>query len=1022
MKKKLLLFVLFLCTCYALKAQTRSVTGKVIDAGTKESLTGVTVSIPGTKTGTTTDANGQFSLNVPTGTNKLLVSYIGYQEQTVSITGTNMTISLATDIKNLNDVVVVGYGTQKKKDLTGAIATVSGQDITNRQTLQVSEALQGAVPGVSVTRNNSAPGAGATVQIRGVTTLNTNGPLVVVDGIPVSSMDLVNPNDIESLSVLKDAASAAIYGSRGAAGVILITTKRGATGASSIDYNFEYALQKPTALPEYVNSPKYMRYFNEQAVNDGAATGPYAQDAIDNFDKNRSATPDKFPFADTDWQDLIMTNKYAPRKQHDLVFTSGTEKLKTKVSLGYQDVGAFYDNYNYERYQFRVNNDIKISNKFSATADLAFRRLNNLSPVTNPFSGQTPIYEARVMPPVYAAYYTNGAYALAKDGRNPLAQLNEGGTTTSKSNQLQARLALNFKPIDHLTLTAIVAPTFDFNKSKAFSKKIAYTNPDGSPSAASNTSLTTLDEDRDEIYQITGQFLANYTKTFNNKHNFSALAGYESIYSNAESLSASRDGFPLLDFPYLTVGSTALRDNAGGATEESLHSVFGRVGYDFMGKYLFQANLRLDQSSRFAPGFRSATYPSFSAGWVLSEENFIKEAKWINFLKLRASYGEVGNQRIIDRNNNDVQVYYPYQANIDLRNVLFYQNGVLVPLSSGSQTVYAVNDIRWETTRSTDVGLDATFLNNRLNVTADYFKKSTKDILLQLDIPLNMGYDKPQQNAGILDVSGWELGLNWKDKINDFTYSASFNISDAKSNIKNMSGTRQESGSTLVNMEGSQFNEWYGYLSTGIYQTAPIAGTAKTSAAVTAGDIGYQDIDGNGIINANDRVLLGGSLPRYQYGGNINLGYKGFDFGITFQGVGKKLSRLNNDIVRPFQEQFGNFPTYLEGNFWSKSNTTEQNLAATLPRLTNTNATNNYASSDFWLFDGSYFRLKNITLGYTFDKYNVFQKLGLKSVRLYISANDFLTSSKYPKYADPESGNASYPIVTTFLSGISVKF
>jgi TonB-linked SusC/RagA family outer membrane protein len=1024
MKKKLLLIAFFLCTCYALKAQMKSVTGKVVDAVTKESLIGVTISIPGTKTGTTTDTNGQFSLNVPNGTNKLLVTYIGYQEQTVSITGSSLTISLTGDTKNLNDVVVVGYGTQKKKDLTGAISTISAEDVTGRQTAQISEALQGAIPGVSVTRSSAAPGAGAIVQIRGVTTLNSNAPLIVVDGIPVSSMDLVNPNDVESLSILKDASSASIYGSRGAAGVILITTKRGKNGASSLDYNFEYALQKPTALPSYVNSPTYMKYFNEQATNDGAATGPYANDYIVNFDAHRAATPDLFPFGNTDWQSLILTNNYAPRQEHNLSFTSGTEKLKTKASFGYQDIGAFYNNYNYERYQFRVNNDIKLSDKFNANVDLSFRRLNNLSPVSNPFSGQSPIYEARIMPPIYAATYTNGAYAIAKDGRNPLAQLNQGGTTTGASNQLQGRLALNFKPIKDLTLTAQLAPTFDFDKSKAFSKKIAYTNADGTSSAATNTASTTLRETRNETYQLNSQFLANYTKSFNGKHNFSALAGFESIYFNYETLGAGRDGFALTDYPYLSVGSQLLRDNSSDAGQESLQSFFGRLTYDYIGKYYVQANLRYDQSSRFAPGFRGASYPSFSAGWNISEENFMKSVKWLSYLKLRASYGGVGNQRITNPYRDNAQNYYPSQASIDLSNTaLFYQNGVLVPLTTAAQTVYAIRDIRWETTKSSNIGIDAAFLNNRLSVTADYYKKRTKDILLSLDIPYNLGYDRPTQNAGILDVYGWELGLNWKDKIGDFTYSAGFNIADAKSKIKNMNGTRQEINSQQVNMEGSQFNEWYGYLTTGIYQsTASANGAARTSSAVTAGDIGYVDIDNNGIINANDRVMLGASLPRYQYGGNINVGYKGFDFSVVFQGVGKRLSRLNNDVIRPFQEQFGNFPTLLDGNFWSKTNSADQNLAVQYPRLSNTSSTNNYASSDFWLIDGSYFRLKNATLGYTFNQLELLKKVGLQSVRIYVAANDFLTSSKFPKYADPESGNASYPIVTTFLGGIAVKF
>ncbi|WP_316837289.1 TonB-dependent receptor [Pedobacter nutrimenti] len=1036
MKRKLLLIVMFLGLQYVALAQTRNVSGKVVDAGTKMPIRGVSIIVPGTKIGTTTNDNGEFNFSVPQETKNVRVTFIGYQEQLVELTGKLLQIALSDASQNLRDVVVVGYGTQKKKDLTGAISTISAEDIVGRATVQVSEALQGAIPGVSVTRSSSAPGAGATVQIRGVTSLNTNSPLVVVDGIPVSSMDLVNPNDIQTLTVLKDAASASIYGSRGAAGVILITTKRGKSGASNLDYTFDYALQKPTALPTYVNSPTYMKYFNEQATNDGAATGPYANDYIVNFNAHRAATPDLFPFGNTDWQSLILTREYAPRQEHNLSFTSGTDKLKTKASFGYQKIGAFYNNYDYERYQFRVNNDIKLSDKFNANVDLAYRRIDGLRPVDNPFSGQSAIYEARLMPSIYAATYTNGAYAIAKDGRNPLAQLNEGGTYTAGLNQLQGRLALNFKPLKDLTLTAQVAPTFDFDKSKAFSKKITYTNADGSASSSSNTALTTLREVRTETYQLNSQFLANYTKSFNDKHNFSALAGFESIYFNYETLGAGRDGFALTDYPYLSVGSQLLRDNSSDANQESLHSLFGRLTYDYMGKYYLQANLRYDQSSRFAPGFRGATFPSFSAGWNISEENFMKSVKWISYLKLRGSYGSVGNQRIINpykesarsfnpaQDRDYQQNYYPSQALIDLSNTaLFYQNGVLVPLTTAAQTIYAINDIKWETTKSSDIGIDAAFLTNRLSVTADYYKKSTRDILLSLDIPYNLGYDRPIQNAGVLNVYGWELGINWKDKIGEFTYSAGFNIADAKSEIKNMNSTRQEINGQQVNMEGSQFNEWYGYLSTGIYQTtAAASGVAKTSSAVTAGDIGYVDVDKNGIINANDRVLLGGSLPRYQYGGNINVGYKGFDFSVVFQGVGKRLSRLNNDVIRPFQEQFGNFPTLLDGNFWSKTNSADQNLVVQYPRLSNTSSTNNYASSDFWLIDGSYFRLKNATLGYTFSNSELLKKIGLQSVRIYIAANDFLTSSKFPKYADPESGNASYPIVTTFLGGVAVKF
>lgn len=1005
MKTKLLIVLALVCSFLFASAQQRNVTGKITDEATNETLPGVTVTVPGVpNAGVTTNANGVYSIMVPQSATQLEFRSIGYGTKTLPITGAVVNVTLTAEVNTLTDVVVIGYGTQKKKDLTGAIATVSGETLQARQTVQVSESLQGSVPGVTVTRNSGAPGSGATVRVRGVTTINNNNALVVVDGIPVSSMDVVNPSDIESISVLKDAASASIYGSRGAAGVILITTKRAGTGKPSLNYNYEFGLQRPNAQPEYVDAVTYMKRINEQFTNDGGAA-PYTADVIDNFDRYLTERPDQFPFSQTDWQDLIFTRNLAPRQQHDFNFMAGTDKIKTKVSLGYQDVGSYVENYNYNRYQLRINNNVKISDKFDAVVDLGMRTLKSTTPPVNPF------YEARVMPPIYAAYYTNGTYSFAKDGRNPVAELNEGGLNTGRYNQLQGKMALNYKPITDLTLSAILAPTFDFDKSKNFRKKISFVNPDGTATNYTNTPLTNLAENRQESYQLTSQFLANYNKKIGN-HQIGATLGYEGVYNSFESLDAARSGFALTDFPYLTSGSTAQWTNNGSANESALRSFFGRVTYDYDGKYLFQANLRNDQSSRFAKEFRSAYFPSFSAGWVVTEEEFMKDAKWLNFLKVRGSYGSVGNERIGN---------YPYQASIDFTTALLYQGGVMVPVTGGGQQVYAVTDISWETTRSTDFGIDATLLDNRLSVTADYYEKKTTDILLGLDIPLNLGYDKPQQNAGVLNVKGWELGLNWKDKIDELSYSVGFNLSDSKTKMGNMGGTQIIGDQSTF--EGSQFNEWYGYRTTGIYQTAADAqASPRTVTTVTAGDLGYVDTNNDGKIDGNDRVLLGGSLPRYEYGGNVNLAYKGFDLTMSFQGVAKRTTRLSNDIVRPFLESFGNFPKLIDGKYWSNNNTPEQNLAAQYPRLTNTNSNNNYALSDFWLMSGAYFRMKNATLGYTFANNDVFKSVGLSSVRVYVAANDFLTLSKYPKYADPETGNATYPIATTFLFGASVKF
>jgi TonB-linked SusC/RagA family outer membrane protein len=1006
MKKQLFYVLTGLLLFYGeAMAQSKTVTGQVADAAKKLPLAGVSISLPGTGTGTTTDSTGQFRLTIPISAKMIQVSLVNYLTQSIAINEGPIQVLLVGAAQGLDEVVVVGYGTQKKKDLTGAISTIGAKDVGGRQTIQVSEALQGSIAGVSVTRSSGAPGAGASILIRGITTLGTNSPLIILDGVPVGNIDNVNPNDVENITVLKDAASAAIYGSRGAAGVVLVTTKRARNGQSSLEYNYEYGVQKATALPAYANAPDYMRYFNEQATSDGASTGPYPIAFINNFADSNRLYPDKFPFSNTDWQKTIMTETYAPRYRHDLVFTMGTGKIKTKASLGYSKAGAFYDHYTYERYLFRVNNDLQINNKLSANLDVAYKRTNTVSPIGN------PIYEARVMPAIYDDYYSNGRYALAKDGRNPVAQLQEGGTGKTYLNQITGRLVFNYKPLQDLTITALISPTFDLDKSKSFSKRISFTNPDGTPSSFSNQARSVLTEGRSETLAITGQLLADYHKEFTGGNSIGVLGGYEELYYSNESLGASRSGFALTNFPYLNAGSQELRDNSGSASESALRSFFGRVKYDFNNKYYIQGNLRYDKSSRFGKQYRDALFPSLSAGWAISEEALMKDIKWLSFLKVRGSYGEVGNERIGN---------YPYQATISFTNALFYQNGVVVPLNGGAQVDYAVENISWETTRTLDAGVDAAFLNNRLTVTADYYHKRTYDILLALDIPLYLGFEKPSQNAGTLDVKGWELEMGWKDRVGKLNYSVAFNISDAKSKIIDMKGTQLLGAQSTF--KGSEFNEWFGYRSNGLYQTsADTAGSPKLNSNVSPGDVRYVDLNKDGKITPDDKQLLGGSLPRYLYGGSIRVDYLGFDMGLAFQGVGKKRSRLSSEIVQPFAEAFGNVPMEIVGKYWSKTNTPEQNLQARYPRLSTRSLSNNYEMSDFWLVNGAYFRIKNLTLGYTL-KQELVKKAGIQSLRFYVSANDLFASHHFPKYWDPEVGTSSYPIVTTIMAGATVRF
>ncbi|MEO6287593.1 MAG: TonB-dependent receptor [Dyadobacter sp.] len=999
-------------------AQTRQLSGKVTDEQAKD-LPGVSIVVKGKQQGTVTDANGQYKLALPDAeVITLTFSFVGYQSQEIDVAGrSNLDVSLKPNDNSLAEVVVVGYGTQKKKDLTGAISTISSKDVAGRQTLQVSDALQGSVAGVSVTRSSGAPGSGSSILIRGITTIGTNSPLIIVDGVPVSSIDNVNPGDVEGITVLKDAASAAIYGSRGAAGVILVTTKRAKNGQSTLEYTYEYGVQRATATPGYAAVVDYMKYFNEQATNDGASTGPFAASFIASYLDSNRVSPDRFP--NTDWQKSIINRSSAPRQRHDVSFTMGSGKIKTKASLGYASAGAFYDNRSYDRYLFRINNDMQVNDKMSVNMDVFYKRTSNQGNANElPNSTFNPIYEARVMPPIYDDVYSDGRLALGKDGRNPLAQIREGGFSKTLYNQIGGRISLNYKPVQGLTLTALVAPVFDLDKNKYFSKQIRYTNPDGTSSTVVNQARTTLSEGRSEGLTMNGQVLANYAKDFANGHSIDILAGYEENYRSLETLGASRSGFALTDFPYLNSGSTELRDNSGSANQSGLHSYFGRLQYNYKSKYFLQGNLRSDLSSRFASAFRRAVYPSLSAGWTVSEESFLKNNKWLSFLKVRGSWGKAGNERLLDKDGNPA--YYPYLATVDFSTALFYQNGGVVPLTGGGQQVYAVENITWETSRTTDIGLDAAFLNDRLTLGADYYMKKTTDILLPLDIPLYLGYDKPNQNAGVLNVKGWELEVGWKDRINKLNYSIAANLSDARSTVGDLKGTEFRGDQIIRN--GSEYNEWFGYVANGLFQTQDqINGAPVLNVTTKPGDVRYQDINQDGKITTDDKVLLGGALPRYFYGGNLRADYEGFDFGVSFQGVAKRRSRLNSEVVQPFAEAFGNMPSDMIGKFWSVNNSADQNLRATYPRLSRTSNAANYSLSDYWLINGAYFRLKNITLGYTL-KQTAVKKAGIQSLRFYVSANDVFSLSKFPNYLDPESGSYSYPIVTTLMAGATIRF
>ena len=996
-----------------------SVSG-VVTSETGEELPGVNVVVKGTTIGTTTDSQGAYSISLDSGSEILVFSFIGYATQEVDVGNqTQINVTLLPDVKSLQEVVVVGYGTQKKKDITGAVGVVDGDEIAARKVTNVSNALQGAVAGVSVTRSSSEPGSGNTIRIRGITTLQGNSsPLILVDNVPVESINDVNPENVESISVLKDGASAAIYGSRAAAGVIIITTKRAKSDVFSMRYSGEGMTNIPTQRRRTVGAIRYMELNNEKQWNDNGNNADeypvWSEDLIANYASNHASDPDQYP--NTNWNDLILKD-HSTGHRHNLTLSGGSEKLKTLAAFGYEYQDALYDHRDWKRYTVRINNDLKISDKLGATLNLAYKLTKDNQPIVD------PTRRAIDSAPIYPALWENGRIAEGKTGDNIYARLHQGGFVNDDSYLVYGKAELYYKPIEDLKISLNVAPNIDFQKYKSFNKSIpywAFDDPTGlaSPSYIINHNNTqrSLNEMRINGNTLTSQVLVNYDKSFGD-HSISAVLGYEEFSSSNEALRVRGTEFITNDYPFLSQAPVDRVFDAGTSIVDNAYaSAFTRFGYNYEGKYYLQATVRRDGSSRFSPDYRWGTFPSLSTGWILSEEQFMKSLEPISFLKLRASYGQLGNDRLGN---------YLYLSVLQFSNVYLANGANVDAVRSAAQLFLSVEDITWETTATLDFGVDFGMFEDKLSVTFDYFNKETTDMLLDLSIPSLSGYNDPTVNVGSMNTRGWELSTLWRDDIGDLKYSVSFNVFDSKSIIGDVNKKRLFDGNTLSE-EGIEFQSWYGYQSDGIFQTQEeIANSAVTNSSVAPGDIKYRDVSGpegvpDGVINELDRVVLGGSQPRMQYGGNLNLQYKGFDFGLTFQGIGKRNYHLSSAFTQPFQESWLSPPQMLEGNYWSMYNTPEQNQHARYPRYSEVSRDNNYVFSDFWLISGAYLRVKNISLGYTLPA-SLVEHAGLSNFRMYVVGNDLLTFDSLPEGIDPEQGTG-YLITKSFLVGISASF
>lgn len=1002
---KVLFTGLFLSLACLASAQN-SVRGTVKDENGEPVIGASIMLVEDATKGAIADENGDFSIAVVPG-NTLRISSIGFKTKDVKVGSASvLNIVLETDINLLENAVAIGYGTARKGDLTGSISSVRGENVSERSETMLSNALQGQIAGLQVTRSGGGPDASSSIRIHGVTTMSTNDPLVIVDGVPGSINDVI-AEDVQDIAVLKDAASASIYGSRAAAGVILITTKRAQENKFSVDYNYFYAIDKPTVLPKMAGSVDYMKVIDDLKYNDGASSpySEYTEDFINNYPANHAKDPVHYP--DTDWFKEVF-RETTSHQRHSLSISGGRDNLRTKFNFTYQNREGYYQKRGYDRYAGRLNNDWQISKWLKANVDLDFSLSDAHSPAVD-----NVVYKVFVIPPIYGVYWGDGRYQDVKDGGNMVAHLENAGTRKTNYYKLGGKVQFDIKPFKDLTITTVFAPRFTFSKGKNFTKPTIISYEDGRDVSLYSTDLS---ETRNDTHSYTYQAYANYSKRFGN-HSFNAMVGYEGYTYQWENLSASRTHFALTNFPYLNIGPEDYQYNNGSAGHNAYQSGFGRLMYSFKDRYMLQANFRADGSSRFAKESRWGYFPSVSAGWVISEEPWFGK-NFVSYLKLRGSWGQLGNERIGSE--------FPYQAAISFGNsYMMNKDGSVTAMQNAAQVYYAFRDITWETTTSTGVGLDATMFDGRFRMSADYYHKKTENMLLTLGFPSYAGYSAPSQNAGDMYTNGWDLELGWSDKVGDFSYSISANLSDYRSKMGYVGDKRTISGNHIIE-EGSYYNELFIYKTDGLIMTdADLVGSdgkriPTYSGNDKAGDIKYVDVNNDGKINSDDKVKMGNSLPEYLYGGNINLGYKNFDFNLSFQGVGHQNVLFNYFWIQPFREQWGAVPELVVGDYW-RIGDDEANKKAKYPRVTYTNTGSQSVGSDYWLFNGGYFRVKNITFGYTVPKHLI-ERTFIKNLRAYASVTDLPAISNYPKGWDPEISTSSEFLSTSFIFGVNVKF
>ncbi|MEQ9289043.1 MAG: TonB-dependent receptor [Cyclobacteriaceae bacterium] len=983
------------------------ITGKITDEN-GEGLPGASVVVKGTSNGTTTNIEGDFKLTASDEA-ILTISFVGYVTQEVPVGGRSTIDSqMELDAEQLEEVVVVGYGTQKKENLTGSVESIDGQELTRQPVFQTSQALAGLAPGLVATQSSGQPGAdGATIRIRGIGTLGNgskNDPLILVDGIP-DNINGVDANDIESISVLKDASAAAIYGSRAANGVIIITTKRGKSGDLKLTYNTYFGVQKITQNLNFLDGLGYIENINK------ANPGTYDDDFISSYRATRGT--DANP--DTDWVNEVFTES-GVQKYHRLGVSGGSEKIRTSASLSYMDQDGNIPNFKFKRYNGRFNTDMQINDKFDINFDLNFRRSIRQAPSAG-FDELTR--QAYRIPPLFSAINSDGSYGPGWNGQNPVAAAIDGGLSVEQFNYFRGVLKANYRPTENLVVSLTYSPQYNDDARKSFRAQYDWTDLSQSGTYPNQNSLSQYNG---RAFQDNFNTVVTYSKDFSN-HSLGATIGYEFLKNTSSSFSASRRNYVLQEFQQLSSGDADTQLNSGGESLNGLQSIFGRVNYAFNNKYLVEANLRRDASSRFAADNRVSVFPSFSLGWRVAEESFLASSPVISDLKLRASWGKLGNQQIAGD--------FPYVSSFGVGTANPIIGGV--PITGGAQSVLSNSALRWESTETSNFGVDAAFLENRLSLTAEYYIRTTNDILLQANtVPPSTGLSPPVQNVGSVENKGWDMALNWQDAIGELKYTFNFNIANYSNKVTNLGELDELPPGGEITRVGESIGSIFGYQAMGLFQSQDEIDGAPVQqfGGVQPGDVRYvdqltvdSDNDGiadatDGIINSDDRVIIGNSLSRLNYGFDLSARFRAFDLSMSFLGVGKREIVLQGDVAYAF---------FNAGKIqqWQSDSWTPDNTGASYPRLTPGSSHNNWRTSTQWLFDASYFRVRNITLGYTLPN-TLLQKLTVRDLRVYASGQNLLTFDNLPEGIDPTIPNFTsggfYPVTSVYTLGLSLSF